>query len=379
MATIAKVLTQDGQAAALPAADGACADASVEFLALLGAATGVMPTPTAAAAPAVDAGTAGDEHPAPDAAGDVVAGSLIALVAAGDPRRAEASGAGVPQTGVAGMTQRAAVPLPAPAVLPHPAATLDLDSTVPVADDRNVPAAAPPAAAAPVAATVLAALQAGQRPLPHAAAVPAPLVPSAVDAAPVSDAITRMAEAVGEIAAVDTGPRTEPDDGGTLPGSSGQAAPGGSPTREAAVSAAHVRTLPGAVGTPAWKHSLGAEVRLMIERGIGTATLRLSPEHLGPVEVRIDLADDSANVRFTATHAETRAALADALPRLRDMLASVGVNLGDASVHRDLPREPERRDGSGQGEANALPESDAESRVAVVRLDAGRGLVDEYA
>jgi flagellar hook-length control protein FliK len=117
----------------------------------------------------------------------------------------------------------------------------------------------------------------------------------------------------------------------------------------------------------------------MIERGIGTATLRLSPEHLGPVEVRIDLADDSANVRFTATHAETRAALADALPRLRDMLASVGVNLGDASVHRDLPREPERRDGSGQGEANSLPESDAESRVAVVRLDAGRGLVDEYA
>jgi flagellar hook-length control protein FliK len=117
----------------------------------------------------------------------------------------------------------------------------------------------------------------------------------------------------------------------------------------------------------------------MIERGIGTATLRLSPEHLGPVEVRIDLTDDSANVWFTATHADTRAALTDALPRLREMLASVGVNLGDASVHRELPGEPERRDGSWPGGPAAVPESEAESRVVVTRLDAGRGLVDEYA
>ena len=54
---------------------------------------------------------------------------------------------------------------------------------------------------------------------------------------------------------------------------------------------------------------------------IQSATLRLSPEHLGPVEVRIDLHDSQINVNFIAAHAETRVALEQSVPRLRAMLA----------------------------------------------------------
>jgi hypothetical protein len=70
--------------------------------------------------------------------------------------------------------------------------------------------------------------------------------------------------------------------------------------------------------------------------------------------------------------------LADALPRLRDMLASVGVSLGETGVQREAPGGTDRRDGSSPG-GMARPESNAESRVLLSQLDAGRGLVDEYA
>mgnify|MGYP001127676724 FL=1 len=61
------------------------------------------------------------------------------------------------------------------------------------------------------------------------------------------------------------------------------------------------------------------------------------------------------------------------------MLASVGVNLGESGVQRDLPGEAERRDGAWRSAGTSMAESGAESRVVVTRLDAGRGMLDEYA
>lgn len=130
------------------------------------------------------------------------------------------------------------------------------------------------------------------------------------------------------------------------------------------------------VGHPRWATAVGHEVRLLMDRGLQAATLRLSPEHLGPLEVRIEVADDRAQVWFGATHAETRTALADALPRLREMFEAAGLQLADAGVHRDAPRDPGAapaarnpgQDGTDPGEVGA---------VTTARLAAG--LVDEYA
>ena len=60
-----------------------------------------------------------------------------------------------------------------------------------------------------------------------------------------------------------------------------------------------------------------------------TTSLRLWPEHLGPLEVRITMNDDQASVWFGAAHADTRAAIENALPRLRELFASQGLSLTD--------------------------------------------------
>jgi flagellar hook-length control protein FliK len=130
------------------------------------------------------------------------------------------------------------------------------------------------------------------------------------------------------------------------------------------------------VGTAAWADEIGARVVMMTESGTHTASLKLSPEHLGPLEISITVRDDKASVWFGAAHADTRAAIETALPRLREMFAAQGLSLADAGVFREPPREqqPVVRSSSG-----SMGQGDAVEEVTATAARARLGLVDAYA
>lgn len=140
--------------------------------------------------------------------------------------------------------------------------------------------------------------------------------------------------------------------------------------------AAGTRALHHPVGSSAWADELGTRMTLMADRGQHSASLRLSPEHLGPMEVRIAIRDDQASVWFGAAHADTRAAIEQALPRLRELFASQGMSLADAGVFQEAPREQPRLSSNPTAVAEtAAMEADAVAQVGPIRL----GLVDAYA
>lgn len=93
------------------------------------------------------------------------------------------------------------------------------------------------------------------------------------------------------------------------------------------------------VGTHAWAEELGSHLALMAHRGLDSASLKVTPANLGPIEVRIDLHGSNASVWFGAAHEDTRAALEQSLPQLREMFANHGLSLGDAGVSRDPSRQ----------------------------------------
>ena len=64
----------------------------------------------------------------------------------------------------------------------------------------------------------------------------------------------------------------------------------------------------------------------------GGVKININPPELGPIEVRISLKNDQANVNFYAQHGEVRDAIEEAFPRLRDMLSQNGLNLEDSNV-----------------------------------------------
>jgi flagellar hook-length control protein FliK len=83
----------------------------------------------------------------------------------------------------------------------------------------------------------------------------------------------------------------------------------------------------------AWSQGLGERLLLMAERGLQSATIRLQPEQLGPMEIRIEVdGDGAAQVLFSAHHAQTREALENAIPRLRELFADQGLTLTQANV-----------------------------------------------
>ena len=131
------------------------------------------------------------------------------------------------------------------------------------------------------------------------------------------------------------------------------------------------------VGSAAWNDELGTQLTWMTQKGLETGSLRVSPEHLGPVEVQISVQNGDASVWFGATHPDTRAALEQALPQLREMFASQGMTLTDSGVSREPPRNQTRSQAPQSISAvSALGSSDA-STAAAVRMSLG--LVDTYA
>jgi flagellar hook-length control protein FliK len=129
------------------------------------------------------------------------------------------------------------------------------------------------------------------------------------------------------------------------------------------------------VGSSQWADEIGTRLTMMTEQGKHAASLRMSPEHLGPLEIRIAIRDDQASVWFGAAHADTRAAIEHALPRLRELFESQGMSLADAGVYREAPREqPGTARGFNGGERSGTSE---ESSGHAVRVSVG--LVDAYA
>jgi len=101
---------------------------------------------------------------------------------------------------------------------------------------------------------------------------------------------------------------------------------------ESASIATHVRD-------PRWADDLGHRLASMVRTGESSASLQLTPQDLGPLEVNVSVRDNQATVHFGASNAETRAMLEASMPRLREMLAAQGFALMDSSVSHGFARQ----------------------------------------
>jgi len=137
--------------------------------------------------------------------------------------------------------------------------------------------------------------------------------------------------------------------------------------------------------SPRFAEEVGARLQWIAEQQGGEATLRISPDGLGPVEIRMKLDGDRVELGFTATQQDTRQALQDALPKLREMLAQQGLQLGHADVgqkhaqssNEDAAKTAKGFAGDDEGDAIVLAAPRREATLVIGRT--GRGVLDLYA
>ena len=121
---------------------------------------------------------------------------------------------------------------------------------------------------------------------------------------------------------------------------------------------------------------IGDAVRWMADQKIGHAHIKVTPNDLGTVEIRLRLDGDRVHADFSSAQAEVRQALENSLPRLRDMLGQHGFQLAHADVGQQHTPPPQGA-ASLHGESSADTEAPTET-PRTVRMTA-RGLVDAYA
>lgn len=86
------------------------------------------------------------------------------------------------------------------------------------------------------------------------------------------------------------------------------------------------------VGEAGWGRAIGEQVVWHVAQNIHAANLRLNPQHLGPLEMQVQMEGDKATLAFASQHAAVRDALESALPRLREMFAQNGLDIVDVNV-----------------------------------------------
>lgn len=138
-------------------------------------------------------------------------------------------------------------------------------------------------------------------------------------------------------------------------------------------------------GHPAWNNELADKMTWMATSQRQQADLVLNPPQLGRVEISLTVTGDQASAVFASPNAAVREMLENSLPRLREILAGAGINLGEAQVGSESPEQSaqgkndNRGSGSFRNQGIAATETFAPATPGVRWQQGDRSMVDVFA
>ena len=93
------------------------------------------------------------------------------------------------------------------------------------------------------------------------------------------------------------------------------------------------------------------KVNLMLADKLQQAEIQLDPIGLGKMKIQIQIdASSQASVHFVVQHGQTREMLEQAMPRLRDMLAGQGIQLGQTQVQHQSQQQQQQGQATSGGQ-----------------------------
>ncbi|HEY0961893.1 MAG TPA: flagellar hook-length control protein FliK [Pseudomonadales bacterium] len=132
-------------------------------------------------------------------------------------------------------------------------------------------------------------------------------------------------------------------------------------------------------GSDAWFEDLGTRLEWLTEMNLEKAELQLHPAELGLLEIQISTGDEGTSVSFVTHNPEARVLIEDSMPKLRELLANQGMQLGDSQVSQQSGQQRDAQDMSGipaGTQRDAGVDDDAPMRRTVYVRDPNR--IDHY-
>ena len=167
-----------------------------------------------------------------------------------------------------------------------------------------------------------------------------------------------------------------------------QSASGAAPTMVSASSSSSSASLDGiARGAPVlttgdpegFSASIATHLRVMKSGGVSEARLQLNPAELGRLSIQIASQDSEVKVSFVVESQQAKQVIENAMPRLRDLLDSAGLDLTESGVDQRNKHADDRNAQRGLQAADSDHFSGDSTQIAMtVTVDPNR-LVDAYA
>lgn len=163
--------------------------------------------------------------------------------------------------------------------------------------------------------------------------------------------------------------------------------PSGSPLANNSTTVGSALPIDQHVGAPGWSQEVGNRLVWMSNNTNSHAELVLTPPQMGRVEVSLSVTGDQATATFVSSNPVVRETLEAAMPRLREILADAGIQLGQTQVGAENARQSAQQEKNGDNFAfnrdipavAGISQSSTTPQPAASGLKMGRGLVDIFA
>lgn len=130
-----------------------------------------------------------------------------------------------------------------------------------------------------------------------------------------------------------------------------------------------------------WSEAVAERVMWMSTKGIQEAEIQLDPPELGPLQVRVSVTNEQAQVSFVVQNASVRDALDQSAMRLREMFDAEGINLTDVDVSDQSQQQA--GDDSSKAESGSAVGAGSNEEIAtespINSSSEGYSLVNTYA
>lgn len=145
-------------------------------------------------------------------------------------------------------------------------------------------------------------------------------------------------------------------------------------------------SVPTSIRDQSWASDFGQKIVWLAGNDKQSAQITLNPPQMGPIEVSLSLDKGSASASFTSANSEVRNALETAMPKLREMFASAGIELGQTNVSAESFRQQAENGNANGGSSqwrsdNAILVADSAISPSARTFGGqrGNGLVDIFA
>jgi len=136
---------------------------------------------------------------------------------------------------------------------------------------------------------------------------------------------------------------------------------------------------PLALQTPQAANMLSEKVVYQVNQKIQMAEIRLDPEDLGAMQIKVNLQQDQLSLQFTVQQAQAKEALEQHLPKLRELLEQQGLSLGESHIEQRSSQDKQEQSRQFAGGSGTANDEDLVAQTAQVQVKVSDRMVDYYA